>query len=29
MTGKQHIFADEYLIDLNRVRAYKAAYPNV
>nr|DAU31649.1 MAG TPA: Terminase small subunit [Caudoviricetes sp.] len=29
MTDKQKIFADEYLIDLNATRAYKAAYPHV
>lgn len=29
MTEKQKIFADEYLIDLNITRAYKAAYPCV
>lgn len=29
MTEKQKIFADEYLIDLNATRAYKAAYPSV
>ena len=29
MTEKQKIFADEYLVDLNGTRAYKAAYPNV
>ena len=29
MTEKQKIFADEYIIDLNATRAYKAAYPNV
>ena len=29
MTEKQKIFCDEYLIDLNATRAYKAAYPNV
>lgn len=29
MTDKQKIFADEYLIDLNATRAYKAAYPSV
>lgn len=29
MTEKQKIFADEYIIDLNGTRAYKAAYPNV
>ena len=29
MTKKQKIFADEYLIDLNATRAYKAAYPSV
>lgn len=29
MTKKQKIFADEYLIDLNATRAYKAAYPNI
>lgn len=29
MTEKQKIFADEYLIDLNATRAYKAAYPAV
>ena len=28
MTKKQKIFCDEYLIDLNATRAYKAAYPN-
>lgn len=29
LTGKQKRFADEYLIDLNGTRAYKAAYPSV
>jgi phage terminase small subunit len=29
MTAKQRRFADEYLIDLNATRAYKAAYPHV
>lgn len=29
MTTKQKIFADEYLVDLNATRAYKAAYPCV
>ena len=29
MTEKEKIFADEYLIDLNATRAYKAAYPSV
>lgn len=29
MTEKQRRFCDEYLIDLNATRAYKAAYPNV
>lgn len=29
MTDKQKIFVDEYLIDLNATRAYKAAYPRV
>lgn len=29
MTEKQKKFADEYLIDLNATRAYKAAYPSV
>lgn len=29
MTEKQKVFADEYLIDLNATRAYKAAYPSV
>lgn len=29
MTDKQKIFADEYLIDLNATRAYKAAYTSV
>lgn len=29
MTEKQKRFADEYLIDLNATRAYKAAYPKV
>lgn len=29
MTDKQRKFCDEYLIDLNATRAYKAAYPNV
>lgn len=28
LTPKQKIFADEYLIDLNATRAYKAAYTN-
>lgn len=26
LTPKQKLFADEYLIDLNATRAYKAAY---
>lgn len=29
MTENQKRFADEYIIDLNGTRAYKAAYPNV
>lgn len=29
MTDKQRRFADEYLIDCNGTRAYKAAYPTV
>lgn len=29
LTEKQKRFADEYLIDLNGTRAYKAAYPSV
>ena len=29
MTEKQKKFADEYLIDLNATRAYRAAYPSV
>ncbi len=29
LTDKQKLFADEYLIDLNATRAYKAAYPKV
>lgn len=29
MTDKQRKFCDEYLIDCNATRAYKAAYPNV
>lgn len=29
VTEKQRRFCDEYLIDLNATRAYKAAYPNV
>lgn len=29
MTGKQKIFSDEYLIDLNATRAYRVAYPSV
>ena len=29
MTEKQKRFCDEYLIDLNGTRAYKAAYPKV
>lgn len=29
LTQKQKIFADEYLIDLNATKAYKAAYPRV
>ena len=28
MTRKQKLFADEYLIDLNATRAYKAVYKN-
>ena len=29
MTEKQKLFADEYLIDLNATRAYKAVYKNI
>lgn len=29
LTEKQRLFCDEYLIDLNATRAYKAAYPSV
>jgi phage terminase small subunit len=29
LTAKQRILADEYLIDLNATRAYKAAYPKI
>lgn len=29
ITDKQKVFADEYLIDLNATRAYRAAYPYV
>lgn len=29
MTDKQKKFCDEYLIDCNGTRAYKAAYPNI
>ena len=29
MTDKQRKFADEYVIDCNASRAYKAAYPHV
>lgn len=29
MTEKQKRFCDEYLIDLNGTRAYKAAYPSI
>ena len=29
MTDRQRKFADEYIIDCNATRAYKAAYPNV
>lgn len=29
MTDKQRKFADEYLIDTNATRAYKAAYPHI
>ena len=29
MTKKQKIFADEYLIDLNATRAYRAANPSM
>lgn len=29
MTDRQQRFADEYIIDCNATRAYKAAYPNV
>jgi phage terminase small subunit len=28
LTDKQKLFADEYLIDLNATRAYKAVYKN-
>lgn len=29
LTPNQQVFVNEYLIDLNATRAYKAAYPNV
>ena len=29
MTDKQRKFCDEYIIDCNATRAYKAAYPNI
>ena len=29
MTDKQRRFCDEYVIDCNATRAYKAAYPNI
>lgn len=29
MTDKQRKFCDEYLIDCNATRAYRAAYPNI
>ena len=29
MTDRQRKFADEYVIDCNATRAYKAAYPNI
>ena len=29
MTDRQQKFADEYIIDCNATRAYRAAYPNV
>ena len=29
MTNKQRMFADEYLIDLNATRAYKAVYKSI
>ncbi|MCH5192156.1 MAG: terminase small subunit [Oscillospiraceae bacterium] len=29
MTDRQQRFADEYVVDCNATRAYKAAYPNV
>jgi phage terminase small subunit len=29
MTEKQKRFADEYIIDLNATRAYRAAYPSI
>lgn len=29
MTEKQRLFADEYLIDLNATRAYRAVYKNI
>lgn len=29
LTEKQKLFVDEYLVDLNATRAYKAAYPTV
>lgn len=28
MTDKQRLFAEQYLIDFNSIRAYMAAYPN-
>ena len=29
LTEKNRIFVDEFLVDLNATRAYKAAYPRV
>lgn len=29
LTDKQKLFADEYLIDLNATRAYKAVYKSI
>lgn len=29
MTDKQRRFADEYIVDCNATRAYKAAYPRI
>ena len=29
LTDRQKRFADEYMLDMNATRAYRAAYPNI